>query len=140
MGFWSPMHLHGFQCPTPDSRVDPGIFFHEALTTLSAIDWVARHHAFPDARIAVMCDNQNTVDMFNSLHARSPVLNPILLTAVDLMVEFNFKLRVFWIKGEHNRVADALSHFDNDVALDLEPSLIISTFAPPRLTLGPQRK
>ncbi|KDQ15049.1 hypothetical protein BOTBODRAFT_109187 [Botryobasidium botryosum FD-172 SS1] len=140
MGFWSLMHLHGFQCPTPESKVDPGIFFHEALTTLSAINWVARRHAFPNVRIAVMCDNQNTVNMFNSLHARSPTLNPVLLTAVDLMIEFQFKLQVFWIKGEHNTVADALSQFDNDTALDLEPSLTISTFTPPRLTLGPQKK
>ncbi|KDQ05557.1 hypothetical protein BOTBODRAFT_122606 [Botryobasidium botryosum FD-172 SS1] len=140
MGFWSPMHLHGFQCPTPESKVDPGIFFHEALTTLSAINWVARHHAFPNARIAIMCDNQNTVDMFNSLHARTPALNPILLTAVDLMIEFQFKLRVFWIEGEQNTVADALSRFDNARALDMEPSLIISAFTPPRLTLGSEKK
>ena len=73
--------------------------------------------------------------MFNTLHA-SPLLNPILLTAVNLQVKFDVQLHVFHVPGVWNGIADALSHFDNDRALSLNNNLRISTFLPPQLTMG----
>jgi hypothetical protein len=73
--------------------------------------------------------------MFNSLYALL-AYNPILITAVDLMISAGIQLRVFHIPCDENQVADALSRFDNTTACVLHPGLIIQNFSPPRFTLG----
>jgi hypothetical protein len=138
MSFWSPFFSEGFQSPL--TNVDHyGIFFYEALAVLSALDWAANNDLASPHRVAIFSDNSNTVDMFNSLRAQ-PYLNPILLTAVDILRSRAVELRVYHIPGEQNVVADALSRFRNDFATTCEPSLHISMFQPPRLTLGATQK
>jgi hypothetical protein len=73
--------------------------------------------------------------MFNSLYAL-PAYNPILITAVDLMISTGIQLRIFHIPHAENQIADALSHLDNATARVLHPGLIIWNFSPPRLMLG----
>ena len=62
--------------------------------------------------------------------------NPILITAVDLMISAGIQLRVFHIPHAEHQVADALSCFDNTAARVLEPGLLIQKFSPPQFTLG----
>jgi hypothetical protein len=138
MGFWAPRLLTGFQCPIPPSNDPPRIFFDEALAVVSALDYACRLTTVPH-RVAIFSDNTNTVDMFNSLHAK-PSHNPLLLTAVDISSSSSCLFRVFHIPGELNIVADALSRFRNDVALRAAPGLTITTFQPPQLTLGAIKK
>jgi hypothetical protein len=138
MGFWAPRLSTGFQCPITASENPPRIFFDEALAVVSALDY-ATHLLTVPRRIAIFTDNTNTVDMFNSLHAK-PSHNPLLLTAIDTSMSAGSLFRVFHIPGELNVVADALSRFMNDVALKAAPSLAISVFQPPRLTLGAAKK
>jgi hypothetical protein len=126
MGFWSPCLLAGFQC---HSAVDP------------AFTYAATIEAPNPSHVVIYSDNSNTVDMFNSLHGH-PDYNPLLLTVADISIKSNITLRVHHtgISGEYNVIADALSHFKNDVALKAAPGLSISTFQPPQLTLGAAKK
>jgi hypothetical protein len=76
--------------------------------------------------------------MFNTLCAQ-PTHNPLVMTAVNLALDFNINFRVFHLPGEDNIVADALSHFRNDTLATLVPHLRILHFLPPRLTLGEEQ-
>jgi hypothetical protein len=73
--------------------------------------------------------------MFNSLHAL-PAYNDILITTVNWLIARKMERRVFFIPGSLNTIADALSHFQNDVAMWHVPGLTIWPFTPPRFTLG----
>jgi hypothetical protein len=86
-------------------------------------------------RLAILTDSLNTFDMFNTLHAL-PAYNPILITATDLLIRSNIQLRVFHIPRDYNSVADALSRRDIALASRLQPGLTVTTFSPPRFTLG----
>jgi len=134
LGFWSFDSLEGFQSDYHNDL----IFFSEAYAVLSALHYALNHSSKP-SRVLVFTDNTNTVDMFHSLHA-SPLYNPILLTAVDLLMSSKAQLRVHHVPGEYNIVADALSRFKGDVISRNAPYLSVSTFQPPRLTLGASLK
>jgi hypothetical protein len=133
LGFWSPYFNLGFQYPIRDDE-SRGIIFYEALAVLLALDFASKHCPSM-SRVAIFTDNFDVVDMFNSLKAQ-PQHNPILLTTVDLLLSTAISLRVFHIPGEQNTIADALSRGLNTLVSDLLPTLIISPFIPPRLTLG----
>jgi hypothetical protein len=132
MGFWIPALMLGFQCPTTSSK--PGIFLFEALTVTCALDWCTQQVNARGKRIVIYTDNQNTVDMFNTLHA-GPELNPLLLATVDWITDLEIELRVFHVPGTQNAVADALSRFQNDNAYALAPGLFIAPFYPGNLVL-----
>ncbi len=129
MGFWIPRIVCGFVCPTPDlPEGDEVIFFFEALCVCAAIHWVADTLS-PELRkrITILTDNTNTVDIFNLLRA-SPTYNPILKSAVDVMISHGIDLQVLHIPGSENDVADALSCSQFSRAQGLVPRLIILPF------------
>ncbi|TFK38309.1 hypothetical protein BDQ12DRAFT_606353 [Crucibulum laeve] len=139
MGFWIPSLSLGFQCQT--DRPSSAIFYLEALTLLSGPHWIVTNICPQcSTQIVLYTDNSNTVSMFNTLHAQ-PSLYPILLTAVDLTLNHNVHFCVFHIPGEQNTVADALSCFHNQQAINTAAltsytPLHISLFQPPCLMLG----
>ena len=59
------------------------------------------------------------------------VYNPLLMYAVSIMLDLEVSVHVFFIRGEDNVVADALSRLLPDVATAAVPSLTISLFTPP---------
>jgi hypothetical protein len=137
LGFWYPTSQEGFQYTT--TTKDPhDIFYLEALAVLSALEWYI-HSKRPtgrsSTRVVIFTDNENTVNMFNSLHA-SPHLNPILITAVNLLLTSNVELRVLHIAGTTNQTADALSRFNNNRLSSIAPNLSVSKFTPPQLSKG----
>ncbi len=137
MGFWVPKLSGGFVCPTlelPDG--EEVIFFFEALCMCAAIHWVANTLS-PELWkcVTIWTDNTNTVDIFSSLKA-SPAYNPILKSAIDIMISHSIDLWVRHILGSENNIADALSHSEFDRAWVLVPDLIILTFIPPHNVLG----
>ena len=127
MGFWYPETEMGFWARTPRDGGEHFIFYFEALCVLSAL-----YHADLSApyasRILIYTDNQNTVDIFNSLRA-TPEYNHILKASIDITVANEHDLRVLHVPGADNSVADALSRFDFSRALDLVPSLTIHSFS-----------
>lgn len=134
MGYWSPKACQGFQCLIPSSTHN-SIFFFEALSILSVFHHVCEHAISKPLCLTILTDDSNTLDMFNFFYALS-AYNPILVTAVDLMISAGIQLHVFHIPHAENQVADALSHFDNATAHVLHPELIICNFSPPQFMLG----
>jgi hypothetical protein len=111
MGFWirSPEHLLGFYSLVPADPPTGTIFFFEALYVVSTLLWdCERLPAGPHTlRVTIFTDNQNTVNIFNSLCA-TPHYNLLLPTAVDDLIKYNVDLHVLHVKGEDNFVTDAI--------------------------------
>ncbi len=130
LGFWYPDLNLGFIAETPPDDVSHLIFYFEALCVLCAfLDACNRSCTF--GHIVVYTDNQNTVDIFSSLHAK-PEYNILIQEAVNLMTAENHDLRVLHVPGELNQIADALSRGQIDRAVRLRPQLQdrISRFEP----------
>ena len=83
----------------------------------------------------IYADNSNTVDIFSFLQASSPY-NQLLVSAMKVVLDHNIDFWVLHIRGADNIVVDALSHFENDLAISLYPGLIIQSFQPPQDALG----
>jgi len=64
----------------------------------------------------------NAVDMFSSLHAK-PVYNSILISAIDFTISTSIAMKVYFIPGCQNTIADYLSRFLNAHALQLAQKL-----------------
>ncbi len=116
---------------TESARGGRSHFFFEALCVCATIHWVVNKLS-PELQkcITIFTDNTNTVDIFNSLRA-SPNYNPILKSAVDVMISHSIDLHILHIPGSENDVADALSCSQFSRALDLVPRLIILPLKPP---------
>ncbi|KAI0652021.1 hypothetical protein C8Q79DRAFT_898483 [Trametes meyenii] len=137
LGVYFPWLKLGLLCERPTRAPSGTIFFFEALAICAAIH---RARAWQRAgrfvhRLGILSDNSNSVAIFNSLRA-SPPYNPILKSAVDVMLEVDLDVRVDHIPGELNIVADALSR--NNVALvhHLVPGITVLPLTPPRDALG----
>ncbi len=115
-------------------------FFFEALAVCSALHrlppWItAGRHI---QHLGVLSDNTNTVNIFNTLRA-DPPYNPILISAVDVRLRFDIDMRVDYIPGELNSIADAISRYNFDRAVRLDPLLVLFPFILPRDALGAHR-
>lgn len=141
MGFWIPAFSLGFYAPVTGDSMRDHIFYWEALCVLSALDWFACNEVVgmstPErpARLTILTDNSNTVDMFDSLGAR-PAYNEILRLSVDIRVSSHIDLRVLHVPGKDNNVADAISRNAFDAAKLFAPGLAIGTFEPPLVKPG----
>ncbi|KAJ7436188.1 hypothetical protein B0H11DRAFT_1755110 [Mycena galericulata] len=140
MGFWIPELLLGFFSPVPGDPPADTIFFFEALCVVSALRWVCTYSRTGTSnsrrfRVTIFTDNQNTVNIFNSLSA-TPNYNLLLRTAVDDLIKYNVDLRVLHVKGEDNYVADAISRQRFSDATERATGLVIQNFQPPREPLG----
>jgi hypothetical protein len=131
LGFWYPISKDGYYAPTPVNIPSNAIFYYEALCVLSAIMNV-QSKAPRNSKILIYTDNTNSVDIFRSLRCL-PDYNPLLKSAVDILIANNFSLRVLHVPGEDNIVADALSRVQFSVALSYEPGLKLFDFNPPDL-------
>ena len=85
MAFWLPQLCKGFVAQTTPSSlfVDDTIFWFEALTVLSALEWIASS-SLHVKRVVIFTDNLNTVQMFDSFHSHPPY-DLILLRAISLL-------------------------------------------------------
>ena len=105
---------------------------------LSAFNWVLQFTCPPLRYVVVDTYNSNTVDLFYTLHA-NPDLNPIVLTAADLMLHFNCQLRVVHVAEEQNDITDSISHYQNSYVVAMacmcNANLYIKDFTPPQLML-----
>lgn len=135
LGFWAPDRQVGFQAARFEHvRANGVIFYWEALAVVSALEWACSLNPRPK-RVAIYCDNSNTVSAFNSLAADDPY-NDILYYSIRLRLFYSVDLRVYHVPGTENSVADAISRFDSTKLARLAPNLRIFDFKPPRLPLG----
>ncbi|KAF5372088.1 hypothetical protein D9758_004963 [Tetrapyrgos nigripes] len=132
MGIWCPSLLHASHCPidTPDPT---RICFYKALAVVSALSFAASFNCFH--HVIIFTDNSNTVSMFNSLHAK-PDYNPLLITAMNILLDTNMQLRVLHIPGSSNVVADAISRSKFEVVRSEAPKATLHSFTPPELSSG----
>jgi len=140
MGFWIPDECVGFYSPVPEQMDSEQIFYFEALCVLSALHHlIETHDPRPSSRLLIYTDNDNTVAIFNTLRCL-PRYNGILISAADALINEKLNLRVLHIAGDLNFVADAISRNNFALAEQYVPGIIISSFTPPRLTLGAAQK
>ena len=140
LGLYFPWHNISFYSPTPDGIPTDGAFFPESLAICSAIHKVRawRSAGRHIKRIAVLSDSSNAVGIFRTLRA-APVYNPILMSAVDVLIANETEHRVDHVPGECNVVADALLRGRLDLARTLHPGPIplhILPFTPPSNALS----
>ncbi|KAF5320019.1 hypothetical protein D9758_018374 [Tetrapyrgos nigripes] len=109
------------------------IFFYEALAVVSALSFAASFNRFQ--RVIIFTDNSNTVSMFNSLHAK-PDYNPLLITAMNILLDANMHLRVLHIPGSNNNIADAISRNKFEVVKSEARGATLHFFTPPELSSG----
>ncbi|KAF5366530.1 hypothetical protein D9758_008949 [Tetrapyrgos nigripes] len=104
LGFW--VHLDsvtlGFQHRI--NNASPGIFFSEALSVLSALNFAMGSSNLPPQCVCIFTDNTNTINIFNKLKA-TPSYNPILITAVNLLLKYHTQLWVYHIPGDQNHIS-----------------------------------
>ena len=135
MAYWYPEFNLGFQCPVSSDPNMTNSFYFDALAVTSAI----LDNSHVASKMVIYSDNQKTVDVWHSLSASAPY-NHLLMLGIDELVRFKIDARVVHIPSADNVVANALSHFNNDLALRLAPGLEISSFLPPHSTLGASKK
>jgi hypothetical protein len=104
LGFFFEQSKEGFQSSVPLNPPKDSIFFFEALAVVSVVDAVTRLTSVP-ARLLVFSDNTNTVDIFHSLRCLPPY-NGLLKYTVSLLVKYNISLRVVFVAGVANNIAD----------------------------------
>ena len=107
LGCYLPAANVGFVAAAPASAPKNNIFFLEALCVCWAIHIAHRRQL--SGNIVIFTDNENTVAMFNRLYSTVPVYNPILISAVDVLIQKPFRIQVLTVPGSENTVADALS-------------------------------
>ncbi|KAI0832407.1 hypothetical protein BC628DRAFT_312743 [Trametes gibbosa] len=137
LGIYFPWLDLGFHCDLPLKAPTSAIFFFEALAVCAAIHRAGAWHKAGRfiKRLAVLSDNSNTVAVFNSLRA-SPPYNPILKSAVDIMLAHNIDVRVHHIAGKLNVIADALSRGKLDMVRERIPSITLIHLVPPQDAMG----
>jgi hypothetical protein len=81
-------------------------------------------------------DNMNTVSIWNSLKASAPY-NSTLMLAINSLIQYHTDMQVLHVLGVNNQVADALSHFNNALALHLVPGIKLKLFETPQSLLKP---
>ncbi|KAM5533054.1 hypothetical protein V8D89_013269, partial [Ganoderma adspersum] len=137
LGLYFPWLHMGFFSPIPAGAPSGIIFFSEALAVCSAVHrlppWIAAGRRI--ARFGVLSDNTNTISIFNTLRA-DPPYNPILMSAIDVRIASDIDMHVDYIPGHLNSVADALSRYEFERALLLDPQLVLFPFIPPQDALG----
>lgn len=138
LGLWFPDEDFACQCALPETSSSDTIYFMEALAVCSAIHAIQNMAEVPP-RMLIYTDNQNVVAMFNTLRAQ-PAYNPILISAMDVLIKHGVDLRVEYVSGHLNNVADALSRFQNERVLILARNAQIYDFEPPRDALGVFKK
>ena len=72
----------------------------------------------------------NTIEIWHSLAPQNDNI-PLMLYAVELMMDQNINIQVVHILGSENLVADALSCSLFHTAINHEPALQVSSFTPP---------
>jgi hypothetical protein len=134
MGFFFTDTLQGYRSPLPHAPPRDTIFYFEAFVVFCVIAAACDRTPVPH-RLVIYSDNSNTVAIFNSLRCKPPY-NGVLKASVSLLLRHHISLRVFHVPGDDNVVADALSRFEDTRAIAACPGLSISSFEPPRLTMG----
>lgn len=128
LGFWSKL-----PCDIPTNT----IYFFEALAICATIHHIHSWHAASQFVwcLTILSDNTNAVWAFNTLKA-TPPYNPILISAVNVIIKDQLQVRIDHINGEDNQISDALSRGLLDKARKLIQISLFFTLHPLRMRWG----
>ncbi len=128
--FWSPKHqVAHIADPIVNIEGQFNIFFNEALTVLTALQW-ATSLSPPPKCLAIHTDSSTSFGIFSSLHTLN-LYSPIIFESIKIQIEHKINLWVFLIEGKKNVVADALSQCLVSLTCQFAPGLMVCNFAPP---------
>src|SRR5258708_7939163 len=129
LGFWAPKYSSAFfGDPVIHDGLPFNIFLNEAIAILAAIHWSTLLHPTPH-HLTIHTDSSNLFNIFNSLCASNPY-NSILMSAALIQIDYRVALCIFFITGNQNTIADALSHHSFDFVHNLVPNVSIQHFTP----------
>lgn len=134
LGFYYPSLSTGYKSRPPSHTPPRNILYLEAF----CICW-ALHHAEHEGfhgKLLIFTDSENSYNIFNTLRAK-PIYNEIVKSTVDILARRQIDLRVTWIDGKSNIVADALSRWKDNVAIEACPNLRIDSFPIPAIRPPP---
>ena len=129
LGYFLEDTCEGFQCILPTDCPRDTIFYFKALVVVSIVTAASRMSSVP-SKLLVFSNNENTVNIFHSLRCKPPY-NDLLKFTVNILLEHHISLRVVYIPGTDNVVANTLSRFENARAYAACPALSITSFEPP---------
>lgn len=139
MGFYIPSEHQGYYGNVPSETPSEWIYYREMWGVLSALYHAVNDQNLREKKLIIYTDNTNTRDTFNTL-AADPTYNPLVLMAADLLIQSSCQLRVNFVEGTRNVVADALSRHHIGKVLQLDLEIRLYYFKPPRPTLGANKK
>jgi Reverse transcriptase-like len=107
IGLWIPSLRKGFQARYGVQ----GILDMEAFAIVSALELAAKQ--YKPSQLIIFSDSKSSVEMFESLNTQDEYRNNLLRAFVDIINEYGIWCRVFHVPGEDNKIADALSRYEN---------------------------
>lgn len=135
IGFWTPDIKLGFYAD--GSIPSDNINFTELFAVVCAIQWVSDNQLIHvprrrrNTRLVIYSDSQAAVSIFNTLHTRQSY-NPLLMLAVDILIEKRIDLRVLHIPGKENTVADHLSRGTHAALQRTHPHVVVKRYDIPK--------
>ncbi|KAF9000975.1 hypothetical protein BDQ17DRAFT_1244875, partial [Cyathus striatus] len=135
IGLWDSANHDGFHFIFPPQVPQNDIFVFEVFAIVCAIHLLAQHSS-PTRTVIIYSDSENTVALFNSLWAANAQYNSLLKIAVDELLHCQYQLRVLWIPGSENHIADALSCQRFAAARWYDSLLSHHILLPPQVVLG----
>ncbi|KAF8994748.1 hypothetical protein BDQ17DRAFT_1211634, partial [Cyathus striatus] len=135
IGIWDSSLHDGYHYIFPPCVPQHDIFVFEVFAVVCAVALLPSR-AFPTSTVIIYSDSENTVALFNSLRASNARYNSLLKITVDLLLRYRYRLRVLWIPGENNSVADALSCHRLAAARQFNPLISHHILLPPQDVLG----
>ena len=83
------------------------IVVYEMINVLIALRmWC---NVWTDKKVTIFCDNHAVVDIVDGHRTRDSTLGLILRELLMIQAKFNIQLKVLYILGENNPIADSLS-------------------------------
>jgi hypothetical protein len=139
LGIFIPDSNLGFWCDVGHELPSDWIYFRKLWGVVTAIHYTVECLGLEDDKIVIFTNNTNSVDAFNTL-AVELIYNSMLKYAVDLLIKSQCQVRVLYVPGVENRVADALSRKQSDRVDQSMPGLIVNQLTPPRDALGEEEQ
>lgn len=130
IGLFFPSLNLGLQMRAEDLR--GRVSYLKTYAVLCALSTAVSLLDTPSLRLAIFSDSDYTISNFDIL-CGSADYNPIILSAVDILLASNTSLRVVRFSPESRefKVAEGLAWFNNDTVLSITPELSISQFEGP---------
>ena len=108
LGIWFLLEKMGYQCWWPVKAPTEVIFFFKALAICCAVHLTIQF--WHVTWLLITTKSTTTFDIFMMLRAQ-PNYNPILMSAINILLKHKLDLWVFYLPGPKIFITDALSQY-----------------------------